>query len=162
MLTNDSGEADFTGLAGDAWYNVAEKARPDGYIDSNTPLIKFAFKIKATYDEIHNVTAVTYQYGPFVEYARDTSTFEPFTSLGEGQLALDGFLDLIQNDGLDSSATDHDVDVFNAKTTSDMPSTGGQILLYVGIAGVLALGALTFGVLGLRKRKTAAASVQAA
>ena len=144
FVTGSDGKA--ASLAGNAWYQVEESVVPVGYTPLNTTVAKFWVYISAGLTEGQAADAVA----PVYRYADSSSA-----DISQGNAALSTYVDPVVATGDD--ANDADVLVLNAKTSSDMPQTGGQILLWVTVAGVLGLGAAGFAVAGVRKSRTRSA-----
>lgn len=162
VQTNGAGTAAFVtdmagnpkGFAGDAWYLVKETTPPTGYTDLNKKVAQFWVYIDTQLAEKDTQLTGDGKTNPVYYFAGTDTTpsGKPSTStIGSSELSK-SYVFPKANDG--DTATDLDVLVLNAKSASNMPQTGGQILMWFALAGALGLGAATFAVIGVRKSRT--------
>lgn len=149
-VTTINGLYSLIGLQGNAKYTVVEKTPPAGYTAANKDVAKFTFYIEVPATALvegpdDGLGVPVFHYGTY-----DASLTLAPVNLSPG-IGGSPWVNSNRIDEAGNGDAANGVDVFNAQSTSDMPATGGQILLWVGIAGVLGLGALTFGAVGIRK-----------
>ncbi len=156
VTTDESSTGGFIGLAANTWYLVEESDAPDDYTDANLDVAKFWVYIKA--EEGNPTSTPAYYFYGGSEVPDDFLTNPGNAKIESAYVNpsvnfWDDTVEDVKKDAIDNMS----VLVLNAKSRSDMPSTGGRILLWAGIAAALGLGAVGFGIAGVRRSRNKAA-----
>jgi hypothetical protein len=172
-VTDVDGLLSLKGLAGDVLYRVEQETRDPNYVEENLNITKFMLYIDAETNASDNKLARVgyFFYNPEkatgVEDA-DTAVNKiydfdstdgsaltaPVDAQGSGlELAQPLLSYLVPTVNTPTQTNTDSVLVLNAKTVADMPFTGGSILLYLGITGMVGLAGVVFAVIAVRRRR---------
>jgi hypothetical protein len=182
--SNSLGVLELDGLAGDVLYAVKQCVTAQYYTDANLPIVQFKLYIDAeidTSDTENKLGGVGYFFyndgtvtGVDTGDADDpgnnqifdvdkndgsavTAPVDEGTDLSLAQPLSLYLFPVVYAQGTDTSR----VLVLNAKTTADMPFTGGSILLYLGVTALVGVAGAVFAVVAVRRRRRDGAPVVA-